>query len=65
MARKYYFYEPSFAASTIFLVLFALSAGHHVFMLAKRRTWYFIPFLFGVICKSSCGFTLQFMELDD
>jgi hypothetical protein len=51
--RIYYFYDPSLAASTTFIVLYALSAAHHAFLLVKHRTWYFIPFLLGIICKTS------------
>jgi uncharacterized membrane protein YbhN (UPF0104 family) len=46
----YYEYDPSLVASTIFIVLFGLSAAHHAFALIKHRTWYFIPFLVGVLC---------------
>jgi hypothetical protein len=51
MARIYYSYEPSLAASTIFLVIYGLSTIHHLYKLVAFKTWYFIPFWLGVLCK--------------
>lgn len=47
---KYYHYDPSLAASIIFAILFGLTAGWHIFLLVRNRTWYFIPVVVGGIC---------------
>ncbi|KAL1618785.1 hypothetical protein SLS56_010388 [Neofusicoccum ribis] len=44
-------YEPSLAAAIIFTVLFAGPTGLHLFQLWKYRTWSFIPFVLGGICR--------------
>lgn len=46
----FYHYNPSFAAAIIFIILFFGSTLLHAFQLARKRTWYFIPFLIGGIC---------------
>ena len=46
-----YHYYPSFAAAVIFIVLFSLTTFGHIFQLLKKRTWYFIPFVIGGLCK--------------
>jgi len=48
---KFYRYEPSIAANAVFVVLFAITAAGHSFFLIKKRTWYFIPFVIGCLCK--------------
>ncbi|ETS74388.1 hypothetical protein PFICI_14254 [Pestalotiopsis fici W106-1] len=48
---KLYLYDPSLAAACIFIVLFACTAVAHLFVLFKRRTWYFVPFLIGIGCE--------------
>jgi hypothetical protein len=48
-----YAYQPSMAGAAIFIVLFALSAIYHAFLLVTHRTWYFIPFVVGCLCKCS------------
>jgi hypothetical protein len=50
---EFYHYQPSLPAAVIFIVLFATTTIYHVFKLIKARTWYFIPFVIGGICKSS------------
>ena len=47
---KYYHYRPSLAAACLFAILFGLSTGWHLLLIAKRRTWYFTPLLIGGIC---------------
>ncbi|TVY78580.1 Protein RTA1 [Lachnellula suecica] len=42
-----YHYEPSFGAAIAFVALFGVSAALHIFQLARKRTWYFIPFVIG------------------
>lgn len=46
-----YHYDPSLAAAVIFAVLFGISAVWHAFQLVHTKTWYFIAFLIGVLCK--------------
>jgi len=52
---KFYRYNPSTAGNVVFVVLFAVPAAAHAYMLVKRRTWYFLPFLIGCLCKSGRG----------
>lgn len=48
---KFYHYDPSFAAAVIFIALFTLATGRHLQLLVKNRSWYFIPFILGCLCK--------------
>lgn len=48
---KYYHYEPSFPAAIIMAVVFGLSTTWHGFLIAKHRTWYFIPLVIGGTCQ--------------
>jgi 5-hydroxyisourate hydrolase-like protein (transthyretin family) len=41
------------AAAVVFIVLFSITTILHTFQLAKKRTWYFIPFLIGGFCEST------------
>lgn len=54
---KLYRYEPSLAAAVVFIILFTLSSAHHVYKLARTRTFYFIPLVLGAICEAIgyCG----------
>lgn len=47
-----YRYIPSVAAAVIFIVLFVLTTLYHIYQLTKSRSWYFIAFVLGGICKS-------------
>lgn len=49
---RYYYYNPSVATAAVFCVLFALVTIRHGMLLVKFRTWYFIPFFLGCLCKS-------------
>ncbi|KAK0707248.1 RTA1 like protein-domain-containing protein [Lasiosphaeris hirsuta] len=49
---KYYRYNPSLAANVVFIVLFAAVSAGHLFLLIKRRTWYFVPFLIGCLFET-------------
>lgn len=51
----FYHYEPSMVAATVFIVVFGVSGLLHIFQLCRRRTWYFIPFVIGCLCKFSNG----------
>lgn len=65
LGQKYllYHYNPSKIAAAIFIVLFAITTSIHIFQLVRKRTWYFIPFIIGGICKSipclQCLFSIQ------
>jgi hypothetical protein len=48
-----YHYDPSFVAAVIFIILFVITTFLHVFQLAWKRTWYFIPFVIGGFCKTT------------
>lgn len=48
---KYYQYDPSMVAAIIFVILFAASSFLHTFQMIRTRTWFFIPFVIGGICK--------------
>ena len=53
MAQKHvlYHYKPSFLAATAAMVLFANTTLFHLWQIYKHKTWYFIPFIIGGICK--------------
>jgi len=55
---QFYHYKPSLAAAIIFTGLFGLTTIYHVFKLIKTRTWYFVPFVIGGICKLLCPMPL-------
>ncbi|KAG9243797.1 RTA1 like protein-domain-containing protein [Calycina marina] len=40
-------YSPSIPAAAVFIVLFALTTGFHIFQASKKRTFYFIPLIIG------------------
>ena len=42
-----YRYPPSLAAATVFVVLFALTTGSHMFQMFRKRSWFMIPFIIG------------------
>lgn len=46
-----YHYNPSTALAAVFIALFANTTLFHLWQLIRRRTWYFIPFIIGGICK--------------
>lgn len=48
---EYYHYVPSKAGAGVFIALFGLSAGVHLFQLVRYKTWYFIPFMLGGVCE--------------
>lgn len=49
---KFYVYNPSMAAAVIFIAAFAIGSATHIFLLIKKRTWYFIPFIIGCLFES-------------
>src|SRR4051812_3792444 len=42
-----YRYNPSLAAAAIFVVIFALTTGFHMFQTFKKRSWFMTPFIIG------------------
>jgi hypothetical protein len=50
---KLYRYDPNLAANIVFIVLFAAATAGHIFLLVRKKVWYFIPFVLGCTCKSS------------
>lgn len=47
----FYHYDPSKVAAIIFVVLFFITTGLHLFQLLRSRTWYFVPMVIGGFCK--------------
>ena len=50
---KLYRYDPSLAANIVFIVLFAAATIGHIYLLIRKKVWYFISFVLGCTCKSS------------
>jgi hypothetical protein len=48
---KLYRYDPSMAAAVIFIILFLVVSVLHLYQMIRTRTWIFIPFVIGGICK--------------
>jgi uncharacterized membrane protein YhaH (DUF805 family) len=48
---KLYRYNPSMAAAVIFIILFFLITALHFYQMMRTRTWIFIPFVIGGVCK--------------
>ncbi|KAF1998845.1 RTA1 like protein [Amniculicola lignicola CBS 123094] len=46
---KFYHYKPSLPGACVFAILFSVTAAWHGVLIAKHRTWYFIPLLIGGI----------------
>ncbi|EED22449.1 conserved hypothetical protein [Talaromyces stipitatus ATCC 10500] len=46
---KFYHYYPSLAGATVMAVVFGLMTAWQLFLIAKHRTWYFIPLVIGGI----------------
>ncbi|KAK3998194.1 RTA1 like protein-domain-containing protein [Cladorrhinum sp. PSN332] len=49
---EYYDYEPNMAANVVFVVLFLAATLGHSFFMFKMRTWYFIPFVIGILFEA-------------
>lgn len=47
----FYNYEPSLAAAAAFVIIFTITTLVHLWQMFRHRTWYFIPFLIGCLCK--------------
>lgn len=48
---KLYHYDPSVIAAVVFAILFLLSSLWHFWQLIRHRTWSFIAFIIGALCK--------------
>lgn len=48
-----YHYNPSFIAAAVAATMFAQTTAYHIWQLSRKKTWYFIPFVIGGICKFS------------
>lgn len=47
----FYAYQPSMAGAVILAGVFGLSSIWHVKQMVPSRTWYFVPFVVGWLCK--------------
>lgn len=47
-----YQYEPSVAAAALFIGLFGITTALHSYQMIRTRTWFFIPFVCGGLCKA-------------
>ncbi|KAF2003216.1 RTA1-domain-containing protein [Amniculicola lignicola CBS 123094] len=50
--RDFYKYEPNIPAAVIFAVCFAVASGYHIWLMAKKRAWFLIPFIIGGIFEA-------------
>lgn len=50
----FYNYKPSLPAAAAFVIIFTATALVHMWQVFRHRTWYFIPFLIGCLCKYPC-----------
>jgi hypothetical protein len=46
-----YRYHPSLPAAAAFTAIFGLATLAHCYLLVRRKTYYFAPFIIGGICK--------------
>lgn len=53
MAFEYYAYTPSKAIAIIACLIFVAITSLHLWQLFRTRTWFFIPFVLGGLCKSA------------
>jgi uncharacterized membrane protein len=59
---SFYHYDPSMAGAVIFIVLFLGTTLFHIYQMVKTRTWFFIPFVIGGICKFNCSWLMGVMS---
>mgnify|MGYP006949406558 CR=1 FL=1 len=48
---KLYQYDPLFPAAMTAIILFAIVTFYHVWLIIRHRSWYFISFTIGGLCK--------------
>jgi len=46
-----YHYDPSLAAAVIAAILFLVTTLVHIWQMFKHRTWFFVAFIVGGLCK--------------
>lgn len=56
---QYYHYDPSMPAAIVFIIAFLISALYHVCLVFSQRTWYFVIFVLGCLCKNHNTFLGQ------
>lgn len=61
---KLYHYTPSFAGAVIFAVLFSAASIRHVHIIIRKKTWFFVPFLVGCLCKPPASCDAMFSSAD-
>uniref|UniRef100_L2G970 Rta1 domain-containing protein n=1 Tax=Colletotrichum fructicola (strain Nara gc5) TaxID=1213859 RepID=L2G970_COLFN len=59
-----YKYSPSGAAAMIFLIGFVVGCAWHVFIIVRRRAWYFIPLIIGCLLEIA-GYLGRFLSSTD
>jgi hypothetical protein len=55
---KPYHYDPSLAAASISAILFLTTSSVHVWQMFKHKTWFFVAFIIGGLCKKEAPSTL-------
>jgi hypothetical protein len=50
-----YRYVPSIPAAAIMAAVFGLLAMGYLYRIVTHRTYFFVPFIIGLLCKSSPG----------
>jgi len=48
----YFRYHPSLEAAIVFTILFSITTIYHIFLVCKKRTWYFIPLAVGGVFET-------------
>ncbi|KAK2743640.1 hypothetical protein FQN57_004749 [Myotisia sp. PD_48] len=63
----FYHYHPSLSAAVVFIVIFTFSTIYHMYLLFRRRTWFFIPFVIGGTfeCVGYAGRVISSQESPD
>ena len=59
---QYYHYTPSVAAAGIALTCYLSTTLLHAFQMGWTRTWYWVPFLIGGVCKLPFPFQVQMQQ---
>ncbi|KAJ4288752.1 hypothetical protein N0V88_007287 [Collariella sp. IMI 366227] len=62
---KLYRYDPNLAANIVFAAIFVVAAAGHVFLLWRRKIWYFIPFVIGFEAIGYIGRIIAAIEAPD
>jgi hypothetical protein len=48
-----YHYDPSLAAAAISAILFLVTTLVHIWQIFKHKTWFFVAFIVGGLCKKA------------